>query len=63
MKLYQAVYLFVDDEGVIIKVGKETLENLGYGGMILKSRRQAVDICRENMDKRIIRKIHEVPDK
>jgi len=43
--------LLVDDEDMIIDVGRLLLENLGYKVVVAKSGREAIDTYKKNMDK------------
>lgn len=43
--------LFVDDEDIIIQVGKYMIESLGYEVWTAKNGKEAIEICKKNMDK------------
>jgi two-component system cell cycle sensor histidine kinase/response regulator CckA len=43
--------LVVDDEGMILKVGKEMLEALGYTVLVARSGKEAIDIYKAHTDK------------
>ncbi|HUV77626.1 MAG TPA: response regulator [Desulfobacterales bacterium] len=42
--------LFVDDEDIIIQVGKDMIESLGYEVRTAKNGKEAIEICKKNMD-------------
>jgi two-component system cell cycle sensor histidine kinase/response regulator CckA len=42
--------LLVDDEEVILEVGRELLEAMGYGVLIAKDGKKAIDVYRQNRD-------------
>jgi CheY-like chemotaxis protein len=43
--------LFVDDEDIIIRVGKDMIESLGYEVLIAENGKEAIEIYKKNMDK------------
>jgi len=43
--------LFVDDDDIIIQVGKDMIESLGYEVWTAKNGKEAIEICKKNMDK------------
>jgi DNA-binding NtrC family response regulator len=43
--------LFVDDEEIVIGVGKQMLEKLGFSVLTATSRQEALDIYRNNKDR------------
>jgi CheY-like chemotaxis protein len=43
--------LFVDDEAMILSVGQEILETLGYHVLLARSGKEAVEVYRANQDK------------
>lgn len=46
----EGTVLLVDDEEIITDVGKMVLNNLGYGVLVAKSGKEAVDIYKENRE-------------
>jgi len=42
------VILLVDDEDIVVDVGKEMLKGLGYNPLIAKGGKEAIEIFREN---------------
>ncbi len=43
--------LFVDDEDIIVKVGKDMIESLGYEVLIAENGKEALEIYEKNMEK------------
>ncbi len=43
--------LLVDDEEIVIDVGKQLLEKLGYNVLIARSGKETIEICEKNSDK------------
>jgi len=43
--------LFVDDDDIVIQVGKDMIESLGYEVWTAKNGKEAIEICKKNMDK------------
>ena len=43
--------LFVDDEDIIIRVGKDMIESLAYEVLIAENGKEAIEIYKKNMDK------------
>ena len=42
--------LIVDDEEIVVGVGKQMLEKLGYSVLIARSGQEAVDVCKDRPD-------------
>jgi len=43
--------LFVDDDDIVIQIGKDMIESLGYEVWTAKNGKEAIEICKKNMDK------------
>ena len=43
--------LLVDDEEIVIGVGKQMLEKLGFSVLTATSRKEAIDLCKVNKGK------------
>ncbi len=42
--------LLVDDEEIVVGVGKQMLQKLGYTVLVARNGQEAVDVCRNNSD-------------